>query len=58
MSGFVKTTFDLSEIEKATFDFGDWKIETSRCHILESKCKSKEQCDNQSEPNNRCLFCQ
>jgi len=57
MSGTVTTTFD-NEIQKQVFEFNDWRIETTRSHILESKCKSKEHCDSQPDAKDTCLFCQ
>ena len=57
MSGTTITT-TVDEIEKQIFEFNEWTIETQKSHILESKCKQKDICDNQSNPKDRCLFCQ
>lgn len=57
MSGSVTTISD-NEIQKQTYQFNDWTIESHKSHILESKCSQKEICDNETNPKNRCLFCQ
>lgn len=58
MSATVNSTFE-NEIERQTFEFNeDWTIETSKSHILESKCSQKEICDSKPDPKERCLFCQ